>query len=113
MSVDHAIRHGIIGRPTQVVERCPRTGRIYEVGSGAWSKEEQTERFLREAAIAANMPREGEHCLQTGREYMVGSGAWPRSLQTQLFPEEAPPEFKALRRAKFEAFRDIEPQGRA
>ena len=33
MSIDHAIRHGIIGGPTQKpVERCPVTNRIYEFG---------------------------------------------------------------------------------
>jgi hypothetical protein len=31
-------------------ERCPETGRPYEVGSGALSKEEQTRNFIRERA---------------------------------------------------------------
>jgi hypothetical protein len=113
MSIDHAIKHGIIGGPIQHVERCPKTSRIYETGSGAQSHVEQSARFVAEAAWQNDLPREGERCVQTGREYMVGSGALPRSLQTQQFLAEAPLEFKAQRQADFEAFRDLEPAGRA
>jgi hypothetical protein len=120
MSIDHAIRHGIIGGPTQKpVERCPVTNRIYESGSGALDHAHQTALFIREAAIIADMPKEGEVCAQTGRPYEVsaqgGSPRWDetKTAQSQRFLEEAPPEFKAKRQADFVAFQALEPLGRA
>jgi hypothetical protein len=115
---DDPYANGILGAP-QVVERCPITGRIYESGSGALSHAEQSAMFRQEAAIAADMPKEGEVCAQTGRPFEVcaprGGPRWleTKQAQTQRFLAEAPPDFKSQRRADFEAFRDLEPQGRA
>ena len=96
-----------------VVQRCPVTSRPYEDGSGALSHEEQTALFIREAAIAADMPHEGECCLQTGRRYEVGAGAFPKSVQTAHFLNEMPAEFKAQRQAAFEKLRDLATMGSA
>ena len=95
------------------VERCPRTGRVFEDGSGALSREQQTANFVREAAIAADMPRDGERCSQTGRFYECGSGALPKSMQTANFIDQLPPERKARRRANAEKLMAAEPAGKA
>jgi hypothetical protein len=85
--------HHHLTPPGQAVARCPRTNRAYEQGSGALSHEQQTENYVREAQIAADMPKEGERCVQTGREFMVGVGALPRTIQTANFFRE--PEMEA------------------
>ncbi len=69
-------------------ERCERTGRIFERGSGALSKEAQTAMFVREAAIAGDMPKEGERCPETDRLYEVGSGCFTKQRQTHAFLQE-------------------------
>jgi hypothetical protein len=105
-------QRGILGRP-DVVERCPKTNREYERGSGALSHEAQTAMFVREALIAADMPKEGEVCSQTGRKFEVGSGAHPKSMQTARFLAELSPAEKAQRQAGANALASIEPAGRA
>ncbi|SHH38109.1 hypothetical protein [Bradyrhizobium erythrophlei] len=45
-----------LGDPS-VAARCPTTGRLYEVGSGATSHEHQTANFIRERDRAADMPK--------------------------------------------------------
>jgi hypothetical protein len=109
---DHIYRTGVLGRP-KPAERCPRTGRIYEDGSGALSKEEQTALFMREAAIAADMPHSGEFCPQTGRQYEIGGGAQTKTQQTERFLDELSPAAKAQRQAAANALFAIEPSGRA
>ncbi len=77
-------------------ERCARTGRIFETGSGALPREQQTARFLREAATAADMPAEGERCPETGLPFEVGRGALTRARQTALFKASLEdPEWRA------------------
>jgi hypothetical protein len=74
------------------IQRCPKTGRAYEVGSGALSHEQQTANFVREAARFGDMPKDGECCPKTGRFYEFGSGALTKTLQSALFVREASPE---------------------
>src|ERR1019366_2034894 len=66
-------------------EYCPQTGRPYEQGVGAFTKEQQTANFLREAAALADMAKPGEVCPQTGQAYEYGSGAQTKTRQTQGF----------------------------
>jgi len=66
-------------------ERCEITGRIFENGSGALPREQQTAMFLREAAVARDMPSEGERCPETNIPFEVGSGALTRARQTANF----------------------------
>jgi hypothetical protein len=70
-------------------EYCPETGRPYERGSGALSKEAQTANFVRERDRFADMPKHGERCLQTGREFECGRGALTKTRQTELFLRES------------------------
>jgi hypothetical protein len=42
---------------SQSGNRCPKTGRLYEVGSGSLPREQQTASFVREAESTADMPR--------------------------------------------------------
>jgi hypothetical protein len=109
----HAIANGILGPSKPSVQRCPITHRPYETGHGALSPAEQTANFVREAAIAADMPKAGETCPQTGRRYEIGSGALPKSMQSAQFLEELPDEMKAQRQANANALAAIEPAGRA
>jgi hypothetical protein len=95
------------------VELCPKTGRVYERGSGALSREEQSRNFIRDAAIAADMPKPDERCLQTGRPYEVGVGARPKSFQTANFLAELPAEAKAERQANFEKLKAMPVKGEA
>jgi hypothetical protein len=115
MSEADFMRH-VLGSP-EPVERCPVTNRIYERGSGALSHAEQSEMFQHEAAIRADMPREGEVCGQTGRPYEMSASrpAWPetRTAQTARFLSELSPDQLAHRRASFEAFKLLEIQGSA
>jgi len=97
----------------QGFERCPKTGRPFERGSGALSKAEQTARFIREAAAEADKPKRGERDLQTGREFDCSVGALPKSVQTARFLDQLSPAQKALRRANFEALVAIAPAGSA
>jgi hypothetical protein len=94
-------------------ERCPETGRMFEQGSGALSREQQTANFLREAGRAADIPKEGERCVQTGREYECGSGAGPKTAQTARFLDEVSPAEKAQRKEAFDALVAAIPQGQA
>src|SRR6266481_4633254 len=80
-------------------ERCPETGRPYECGSGALSKEQQTANYVRERDHLADMPKEGEVCPQTGREYECGSGCGTKSNQTRAFIAELPEAEKRQRAA--------------
>src|SRR5947207_8046252 len=64
---------------------CPVTGRVFEVGSGALPKEQQSANFVRERDRAAGLPKEGERCPKTGRLYECGSGAHRRAEQTASF----------------------------
>jgi hypothetical protein len=66
-------------------EYCAKTGRPFEQGAGALTKEQQTANFLREAAALADMPKPGEVCPQTGQAYETGSGAQTKTRQTQGF----------------------------
>jgi hypothetical protein len=95
------------------IQRCPQTGRAYEVGSGALPRDQQTANFVREAARAANMPKDGESCAQTGRFYEFGSGALTKTAQTKIFLSELSPAEKAAREAAFHAFVAIPPAGAA
>jgi hypothetical protein len=47
-----------LGDPN-VTARCPRTLRLFEVGSGALSHAEQTANFVREAARDGDLPKSG------------------------------------------------------
>lgn len=94
-------------------ERCARTGRIFESGSGAQSRQEQSERFLREQAAENDRPKEGDYCLQTGRAYDCSVGALSKSQQTAGFLAELPPAVKAQRQADADALLTVEPVGRA
>jgi hypothetical protein len=69
----------------QGCEYCPQTGRPFEQGVGALTKEEQTANFLRERHFAADMPKPGEVCPQTGQPYEYGSGAQTKTRQTENF----------------------------
>jgi hypothetical protein len=73
------------------IQRCSRTGRAYEVGSGALSHAEQTAMFVRQAARTADMPTDGECCPKTGRFYEFGSGALTKTQQSAMFAREASP----------------------
>ncbi|MEH2546660.1 hypothetical protein V1283_003305 [Bradyrhizobium sp. AZCC 2262] len=75
-------------------ERCPETGRAFETGFGALSKEQQTASFIRDRDRAGDMPIDGEACPQTGRAFEVGSGAQTRTLQTARFLREETSEVK-------------------
>ena len=60
-------------------DRCPVTGRLFEVGFGALPKDQQSANFVRERDRAAGLPKEGERCPKTGRLYECGSGAHTRA----------------------------------
>jgi hypothetical protein len=79
-----------LGDPT-VTARCEKTGRLFEVGSGALPHTEQTSNFLREAARDGDMPKHGEICGRTGRPYETGSGCLTKTAQTAAFLREANP----------------------
>jgi hypothetical protein len=80
-----------LGDPN-VAARCPKTGRLFEVGAGAWTHEQQSANYVREAARAADMPKDGEQCSVTHRFYEVSSGALTKTQQSALFVREASPE---------------------
>ena len=80
-----------LGDP-RVTARCEKTGRLFEVGSGALPHAEQSANFVRDAARAADMPKNGECCPKTGRFYEFGSGALTKTQQSALFAREASPE---------------------
>jgi hypothetical protein len=92
---------------------CSVTGRKFEVGSGALPFEQQTENYIREADIAAAMPKHGEVCSQTGRPYSTGSGCGSKAWQTRQFLAELPPEQQEQRRAAARALHDVDPSGHA
>jgi hypothetical protein len=94
-------------------QRCPKTDRPFERGSGALSQAQQTANFIREAARAADIPKMGEHCSQTGREFDCSVAALPRSIQTQQFLSELSPAQKAQRRQNFDALVAVAPAGSA
>jgi hypothetical protein len=73
------------------IQRCPKTGRAFERGSGALSHADQSANFVREAARAGDMPRDGEQCPHTGF-YEFGSGALTKTQQSAHFAREASPE---------------------
>lgn len=93
--------------------RCPKTGRIFETGSGCQSKEEQTARFRAEQAAENDRPREGDACPYSGRPYDCSSGALPKSIQTEIFFEQLPDEVKAKWFARAEALAATAPAGKA
>jgi hypothetical protein len=72
-------------------EYCPQTGRPFEQGVGALTKEQQTANFLRDRHFAADMPKPGEICGRTSRPYEVGSGCLTKTAQTAAFLREANP----------------------
>jgi hypothetical protein len=69
-------------------EYCPETGRPFERGSGALSKEQQTASFVRDRDRLADMPKPGERCPQTAREFECGRGALTKTRQTANFLRE-------------------------
>jgi hypothetical protein len=101
-----------LGDPS-VTARCPITNRLLEVGSGALSHEAQSANFVREAALAGDMPREGEVCLQSGRKFETGAGALTRTAQTRLFLAELSPAEKAQRAEAAAALAAVTPSGQA
>jgi hypothetical protein len=103
MSFDRAITTGIFGGSPKPAERCPATGRLFENGSGALPRDEQTAMFLREQAAEIDRPKEGESCPQTGRPYDCSIGARPKSEQSAVFLQQLSPADQARRRADFEA----------
>jgi hypothetical protein len=113
MTADHLLSTGILGGSPQPAERCPRTGRIFQDGSGALSQAEQTAMFLRERAIEDDMPRPGESCPQTLRPYDCSIGAPTKTMQSAQFLADLPPEAKAQRQADANALFDAGPAGRA
>ena len=101
-----------------VVHLSPRRGArsrgvFLKSGSGALPHDEQTALFIREAAIGADRPKEGDSCGQTGRPYDCSVGALGKTAQTLRFLEELPAELKAQRQANFEALKSAQPQGKA
>ena len=113
MSVDRAFGSGVLDGPSRAAECCPITGRFFENGFGALPRQEQTAMFLRERAIANDMPREGESCPQTGRPYDCSVGALWKTLQTANFLAELSPAAKVQRQANANALFAVEPVGRA
>jgi hypothetical protein len=101
-----------LGDPN-VTARCPITGRLFEVGSGALPHEQQTANFVRQRDMKADMPTEGEICLQTGRPFECGSGALSKADQTRIFLSELPREAKEARAAAAASLAAVEPSGRA
>jgi hypothetical protein len=101
-----------LGDPN-VTARCPRTQRLYEVGSGALSHKRQTANYVREAAAAGDMPRDGEQCLQSGKFYETGSGCHTKAIQSRRFLNELSPEEKAQRAAAAAALAAVTPSGQA
>jgi hypothetical protein len=67
------------------LDRCPETGRLFEVGSGALPKAKQSANFTRERDRAADMPKPGERCSKTGRPFECGSGAFTKTMQSEMF----------------------------
>jgi hypothetical protein len=65
-----------LGDPN-VTTRCPRTLRLFEVGSGALPHDQQTSAFVRQAALDGDMPRyESDHeARQRVRNEMQARGA--------------------------------------
>ena len=129
MSVDRAITSGVLGGPPRRsqgdtnkrdllvfghdAERCPKTGRFFENGSGARPRNEQTEMFLRQQAAEEDRPKEGESCPQTGRPYECGSGALPKSVQSYYFLAALSSAAKEQRQENANVLAAIEPAGRA
>jgi hypothetical protein len=129
MSADRIVTSGVLGGPPRPAHgdvnkrdllvfghdaaRCPTTGRFFENGSGALPRNEQTAMFLREQAIEADRPKEGDSCPQTGRAYECGVGALSKTRQTEIFLGELSPAAKAQRQASANALAAIEPAGRA
>ena len=72
------------------IHRCPKTGRAYEVGSGALSHAEQTANFVRERDRAADLPCAGERGPD-GRPYETGSGCLTKTAQRAMWEREADP----------------------
>jgi hypothetical protein len=79
-----------LGDPN-VTARCPKTLRLYEVGSGALSHAEQTANFVREAARDGDIPKPGE-CDPKGRQYETGVGCLTRTAQRAIWDRNASPE---------------------
>ena len=94
-------------------ERCPETGRMFEQGSGALPREQQTANYVRERDRLADMPKPGERCLQTGREFECGPGALTKTRQSAIFLSELSPADKARRQAAFDALVAATPAGQA
>ena len=94
------------------IQRCPRTGRAYEKGSGALSHEQQTALYVREA-VRDDMPLEGERCVQTGREFECGHGAPSKAAQTRAFLAAASPADKAQRATAAAVLNAAKPSGSA
>jgi hypothetical protein len=78
-----------LGDPN-VTARCPKTGRLFEVGSGALPHDQQTANFVRERNHAADMPCAGE-CAPGGRAYESGRGCLTKTAQRAAWERDANP----------------------
>jgi hypothetical protein len=109
----NAERHVFSLGDQSVTARCPITGRLFEVGSGALPHDQQTANYVREAKRAGDMPHDGQFCPQTGRYYEFGSGALTKTAQTRIFLDELSPAEKAQRAAAAAALAAVTPSGQA
>jgi len=78
-----------LGDPNVIV-RCPKTGRLFEVGSGALPHDQQTANFIRELDRTADMPNPGE-CDPKGRQYETGAGCLTKTAQRAIWDRNANP----------------------
>jgi hypothetical protein len=97
----------------QDAERCPKTGRLFESGSGALAHAEQTLMFLRQQAAEIDRPKEGESCPYSGRPFDCSIGALPKSVQTEQFFAELPDNVKAEWFRQAEVLATQQPAGTA
>ena len=70
--------------------RDPISGRVFEQGLHAESKEVQAAAFAKEAARDGDMPRHGE-CAPDGRAYETGAGCLTKSAQRASWARAADP----------------------
>jgi hypothetical protein len=71
--------------------RDPVTGRVFEQGLHSSPRDVQAAGFAREAAAAADRPKEGERDEISGRSFEVGSGSPGKAAQRAQFAREANP----------------------
>jgi hypothetical protein len=62
------------------IQRCPRTGRAYENGSGALSHEQQTANYLREA-VRDDMPLEASAAFKPAANSSAATARQARLLR--------------------------------